>query len=991
MTTAAVSATKPATVPAVPRSFNGSGKTSFLIAVSLLLADPQWRLDTNGGRPASGILFHPDAAGVDQTHRASPVDHGYIVGVFAHPAHPSADPLTVWIRIATTAPYLQANWTEGMHLADATTDHERSMQADDLWRALGTRRLLSARAMSDTLYGTAPRCLTYLDTALRPPAPSLLSQQLTEMEPHVIGRSLIALSGMSHLLDEEYRLRGQALEDQINLENAQGEHDKQLLVEEQVMDAVRARQASRDSLEDGRTAWQHYLAASYREAHALEESIAADIRAAEEATEAAETAERKVADRVSTLRSATDLTNKESQAAQNWSDAQQISRELTQKLTEFTTRRTVLLEERSTLLPQTHGWDGNGTTTTADRLQLRRREQLKAEQVHETAEAAVTRAKEHLSDVEQGRSGTAGRAIDLLSAHGILAHGLLDQLDLDDTARTLWEPRLAPWSDAVAIQQPHDEDLARALLHTVLPGTQIVTCDPQREPLPEGIRSNLNLARFLTALQERFAPTDDAADVHDQALGLTVTGGFTTPLAGRETRLQQAHRQLTEAKTRVTEAANALKAAAAGVTLAQAQHTAAQAAEKLAQLKAEENRLQTDIDKTDDRLIEAKRTEEELQEVWQQVWGEQHGHEQRLATAKLELDAAKKELRDRRSTVTALERQRAKAAAPQWQNLWGQTLDAAVRQLADLPDQAQAARPAALRRQAEYALRRAYEHYGVDGAPGEDVGEDLREGEKTTRSLAEADPEELPVRSYADAAYPLENRLAGHRDQDEVAAARITRDRQTRGQAIDELTEGVATSNNTLETLQDMIENHLEGLFTQIGAAFNDLDLGSEGYGAKLEHHSVRPQGASDWQWQVTPRWKRSRNGGYVSYRENANSAQVKVHAIQLVLAALLADNQSRGRVLILDELGNSLGETNRKDVLAALRDVARDQHLTILGTCQDSVLADAADVCGELLWFTHASATDITNQPTSVWAFDSNGERTQLTEDWITAGRAHA
>ncbi|MBB4161633.1 coiled-coil domain-containing protein [Streptomyces cinereoruber] len=989
-------------VPIVPETFiavsglgpkedsNGSGKTSFLIAVSLLLADPQWRLDTNGGRPASGILFHPDAAGVDQTHRASPVDHGYIVGVFAHPAHPSTDPLTVWIRIATTAPYLQANWTEGMHLADATTDHERSMQADDLWRALGTRRLLSARAMSDTLYGTAPRCLTYLDTALRPPAPSLLSQQLTEMEPHAIGRSLIALSGMSHLLDEEYRLRGQALEDQINLDKAQGEHDKQLLVEEQVMGAVRARQASRDSLEDGRTAWQRYLAASYREAYALDESIAADIRAAQEAAEAAEAAERKAADRVSTLRSATDLADKERQAKQNWSDAQQISRELTQKLTEFKTRCAVLLEERSTLLPQIHDWDGSDTTTTADRLQLSQRKHVKTEQAYEAAEAAVTRAEEYLHDVEQGRCGTAGRAIDLLSEHGIPAHGLLDQLDLDETARPFWEPRLAPWNDAVVIQ-PHHEDRARALLHTILPGTQIVICDPQRGPLPEGIRSSLNLTRFLTVLQERFAPTADGADVHDRALALTVTGGFTAPLAGRETRLQQARRQLAEAKTRATEAANALMATSAGVTLAQTQHTAAQAAEKLAQLKAEENRLQTDVDKVDARLVKAKRTEEQLQEVWEHAWGEQHGHEQGLATAKLELDVAKKELRDRRSTLTALERQRTKAAAPQWQNLWGATLDAAIRQLADIPDQAQAARPAALRRQAEYALRRAYEHYGVDGAPGADVGEDLREGERTTRSLAEADPGELPVRSFADAAFPLENRLAGHRDQDEVAAARITRDRQTRGQAIDELTEGAATRNNTLETLQDMIENHLESLLTQIGAAFNDLDLSSEGYGAKLEHHSVRPQGASDWHWQVTPRWKRSRNGGYVSYRENANSAQVKVHAIQLVLAALLADNQSRGRVLILDELGNSLGETNRKDVLAALRDVARDQHLTILGTCQDSVLADAADVCGELLWFTHASATDITNQPTSVWAFDSNGERTQLTEDWITAGRAHA
>ncbi|MFF3057383.1 hypothetical protein [Streptomyces sp. NPDC057909] len=48
----------------------------------------------------------------------------------------------------------------------------------------------------------------------------------------------------------------------------------------------------------------------------------------------------------------------------------------------------------------------------------------------------------------------------------------------------------------------------------------------------------------------------------------------------------------------------------------------------------------------------------------------------------------------------------------------------------------------------------------------------------------------------------------------------------------------------------------------------------------------MRPEGAKSWRWEVTPRWKRSPNSAYVSYRENANSAQVKVYAVQLVLAA---------------------------------------------------------------------------------------------------------
>ena len=70
----------------------------------------------------------------------------------------------------------------------------------------------------------------------------------------------------------------------------------------------------------------------------------------------------------------------------------------------------------------------------------------------------------------------------------------------------------------------------------------------------------------------------------------------------------------------------------------------------------------------------------------------------------------------------------------------------------------------------------------------------------------------------------------------------------------------------------------------------------------------------------------------------------MKMFAIRLVLAALIADSETTGRVLILDELGNSLGDVNRRDVLRSLSRVAEREQFTILGTCQDSVLSDAAD-----------------------------------------------
>jgi len=86
--------------------------------------------------------------------------------------------------------------------------------------------------MAEELYGPVPRCLTYLDTPLRPMLPSLLSQQMTAMEPHDIGDSLIALSGMKSHLDEEEHQRDTALSQQRNLKNAEEEDAKTTLDEE---------------------------------------------------------------------------------------------------------------------------------------------------------------------------------------------------------------------------------------------------------------------------------------------------------------------------------------------------------------------------------------------------------------------------------------------------------------------------------------------------------------------------------------------------------------------------------------------------------------------------------------------------------------------------------------------------------------------------------------------------------------------------------------
>lgn len=60
-----------------------------------------------------------------------------------------------------------------------------------------------------------------------------------------------------------------------------------------------------------------------------------------------------------------------------------------------------------------------------------------------------------------------------------------------------------------------------------------------------------------------------------------------------------------------------------------------------------------------------------------------------------------------------------------------------------------------------------------------------------------------------------------------------------------------------------------------------------------------------------------------------------------------------------------------------------------MLGTCQDSVLDDAARVCGEILYFVHATESDVLNQPTRMYSFDPDrNPRRELAIDITAIGR---
>lgn len=963
---------------------NGSGKTSFLAAVSILLADPQWNLESNGGKSASGILFRPDAAGLDPSLRATPTQHGFISAVFAEPDMPEDTALTVWVRISASYPYLQVRWVPGLHVAEADDDEERALQADSLWAELPQASTISAKRMAQKLYGDAPRCLSYLDTDLRPSIPSLLSQQMTKMNPAEIGTALIALSGLSSQLGEENQQRNSVLELRKKLAKNDEDAVKTRAEEDAELAAVDARDRARRLLDEAGAKWRLHTARQYLTV------LDQDRQAASTLSERGKILEKKVmetaeaASALEQLRAAGDLTEKEGRARVQYELADQTLQNLNGERTEIRTRKGVLIVERNKLTPRTARWNGQTVELAAAELAAAIDSRALAVSALNAADKEVRAAESAVAEARAGRSGLAGTLVNRLRAEAGIeqAVALADVIELDDDARMEWEPRLYALRDAVVVPRAHVADALKALADA--PGALIVAADALGLAAPSivsgGIRYPAGLQRLVSALSERFTLRESPIRADDDALAASTLGNFPEPLVGREALVQRAEMGLRAAKLNRETAGAAMRRADARRTLAEAQDEAARAVERLNAITSEIADFDSNIVELDSRIGSADQTRTTAHEAYRDASNLRNAYNNHIELAVLRLSGAQEQEVEARRKLEQARTERTKIAVEAWSREFGGSESEAV-ELCETPD-GSAARPQTLLRHAAERLRDALAAF-LDG--GDNTPEDLANADRTRERFAEQQPDKLVP--FELAAEPLRIRLNGFADHDRITRSRIEAQRTQREQALEELRIEVTNGSQRLTTLQDMIEHIIEATLGQIGRALDRMTT----HGARLEVVSVRPDGAADWRWEVTPKWKRSPSGGLVSYKENANSAQVKVFAIQLVLAALIADTRTTGRILILDELGNSLGDVNRRDVLDSLSRVAEQQQVTILGTCQDSVLSDAADYFGELIWFTHATTTDAYNQPTRVWGHDSHGERVELTASWLQAGRAHA
>jgi hypothetical protein len=554
-------------------------------------------------------------------------------------------------------------------------------------------------------------------------------------------------------------------------------------------------------------------------------------------------------------------------------------------------------------------------------------------------------------------------------------------VELVEAARPVWEPRLALYEPAVVVA-PGGMEAALSAVSDV-PGTVLIA--GEEGDLPDGIASApAGAAGFLSRLAVAANVARDPLRAEQPALGVVVIGDFPEPLTGRGARLQRAVQSLERANKLVANGEDAARQVSLEIERLEGDLGRARAAEQL--LDAHEK-----LQLARDTAYGAKHTLNELtqplaeaEQGYRSLAARLEGYELALKAAKERVESRKEQHRLATETLHEAQRRLDSLQVEFWRASWGGTQEAAEAALVD-----ERRTEKRLRNRAAELLQDALGDLGIrsdgSGAPTEELAQVARR-----RSLIEEDPERGRVpATLQDVARPLRDFLDLHHDQDLVTEERVTRARKQRAAELELAVEETQRVDSALATLQDGVEQRIRQALEAISAEYDRLNRESGWFGADLYIDARRPDGPTDhWRWSVTPRWKRSANGRPLPYDNQANTAQEKLATVQLVLAALLAAPNPRGRVLVLDELGDSLGISHRREVLREIAATAQSKGVTVLGTCQDSVMADAAHHCGELIYFDYPSREDALNRPTRMFGFDDNRQRVELTADALRNGR---
>jgi len=1005
-----------------PVDSNESGKTSFLSAVSLLLGDPEWRVSGTGAASVEALLFEPITAGA--TLGVNAATEGYIVGVFAEPEDVATTTHTVWMKISASRPHLQVRHASGVHLARGADDRERHEEAPRTYRTLGGDPLGSTE-YARVLYGRSPRVLAYVASRGRVRSrPSLLKLDAGTFTPEQIGDALIALTGRATLFDRDQQDRRDLAAKQAEL--AQHiERDKQHTArEDEILLQVEARNRLRRQAEGAAAQWRAYRARAVLDTYARAESAAILLGNAEPARdeihadlEQYQRDQEALRDPAALRKTVDDTAQELSKHKVAYDAAIRTEGALESTLNE---RERQLRESRTTAAGHKPSRDGTAAACVTKRDDLAG-ELEAARQSQGEADTEVQRLEEDLEHAGDGQFGLAGLIIRTLGPE-VPSVSLAEATRLAPDTRHLWEARLAPWRDAVCIPVPQLSTALRALRD--MPGAIVISSEESpAQPnsaevsvatqMPEGVLSAPSAAvPFLRALAAQSAANDPIPHAFDPDTGIHVVGGFNAPIIGGEDLRAHLDNRMRQARERLSTLNRRVETLSIELERATLTASRAEAAERIAALAPEVAELTQQL---------AKQRTEILPPL-----------EQRRDAAWREHDDAKRALADRDKNFNKLaddirgtrERLRIKgaeierlthAARPDDAVLaaWGRGREAAWVELGWPPAEPDAVTPDRLQEEATapstmgdsgtIERRRAatlaeaartqlgtalaafeYHAEGVGGPPA-----DLRLAASLYLKAREAGDEDPGGSLFETTLANLQAWLNDDADRDRTAPEQVHQARASRAETNEFVSSQTRQLQDALNQTQQAITQRAASALDAISAALDKLNRESGGIGAQLDYDII-PPGAPDQDWtsRITPRWRRNPGGPLLPYDNVTNTAQEKLFSIHLVLAALLAAPYPRGRVLILDELADSLGVEHRREVLDAIATVAKDHGITILATCQDAIMTEARPYCAEVLYFHYPSRSAPLNRPTRMFGFDPNGDRVELTAEALVEGR---
>lgn len=1002
-----------------PTDSNESGKTSFNAAVSLLLGDPEWRVGGGGLTSVAQLLFEPDTAGVAGT-RYPAAQWGFIVGVFADPEDPQDTAHTVWLRLAPGSPYLQVRHAAGTRLVLGSDDGARHEAASQMWKDLPSSSNLGPRNFAQVLYGRSPRCLAYVASrGKQRSGPSLLKMDAGAFTPEAIGAALVKQSGRAEAFEREqqHRAAAAALDAQLReqrMESIRLAHD-----EERNLLEVTARMRGRELLADGQQAWRQHFARGLLDTLARQQQLTAQVA---ELTQQRDDAK----DRLAQARRNADAFRSDKDLADRLGEAKLALDDVARRLkaaeaAETAVTTTIDLKRKQLADLEAKGARQARLDVQAATIALTESnaELLAAKVAAAGLEATAEGLQSELDAAREGAGkGLAGTVVAALTSAGIEAYSLIDDLAIDEGHRNTWQARVAPWRDAVIVPAGAQQAIVELTADGTgrFAGAVVIDADALvgRSDALEGVTAQEPTVRFLRAL-EHLAPFADsgtgtpAGTAVIASVAATILGGFPAATTGLAQRIGALEQQLLALDGQLASAADRVGAAEQQVTVSGDELDQAKAAAEYATTLDEIDVLETadlpDVRGQIEELTVEHTSADEAHLALFSANASQEAIMQQLQTAVVQantdLTAADLELRRTTETLT-------NQRLDYWVSRFGGTPEEARSALSWPADHAleadgsEQARPPAsagegierrtrhtLAINANGALDKVLLTLGIDEKTGEGAAELQIQAAVKERARIGQDADDNQERAFDILATPLDAWLDKLRDRDDQAKEAIEELRAERASQEEYVQGQLSGLREGLANIQDAMQSRIEDSLRSISGALDRLDKEAGGFGADLRWDIIPPAGASDaWVWKVTPRWRRTVGGTMLPYDNATNTAQEKLFSVHLVLAALLASPHPRGRVLILDELGDSLGEDHRRRVLTAIQTVAERYGVTVLGTCQDAVMPDAAKYCGEVLFFSYQSKQHALNAPTRMFGFDENSQRVELTADAIRGTR---